>query len=41
MRTLVIGDIHGHYDELMELFDRVNFQFKTDVLVSLGDLIDF
>ncbi len=39
-RKFVIGDIHGHYDELMELFDRVNFQFKTDVLVSLGDLID-
>ncbi|MET2984068.1 metallophosphoesterase family protein [Aureibaculum conchae] len=39
-RKFVIGDIHGHYDELMELFDRVKFQFNNDILVSLGDLVD-
>ncbi len=39
-QKFVIGDIHGHYDELMELFDCVNFQFDNDVLISLGDLVD-
>lgn len=39
-RKFVIGDIHGHYYELMELFDRVSFQFNCDILISLGDLVD-
>jgi serine/threonine protein phosphatase 1 len=39
MRTIVIGDIHGCYAELIELFARVNL-LKTDFLVSLGDIVD-
>lgn len=39
-RKFVIGDIHSHYDELMELFECVNFQFDRDILISLGDLVD-
>src|SRR5258708_13078196 len=37
-RTIVVGDIHGCYDELMELLDKVGFA-KKDRLVSVGDLI--
>ena len=39
-RKFVIGDIHSHYDEMMELFEIVNFDFDNDILVSLGDLVD-
>jgi hypothetical protein len=37
-RTIVVGDIHGCYDELMELLEKVNFG-EQDHLVSVGDLI--
>ena len=37
-RTIVVGDIHGCYDELMELLDEVSFERK-DRVVSVGDLI--
>jgi len=39
-RKFVIGDIHSHYDEMMELFEKVNFDFDDDTLISLGDLVD-
>lgn len=39
-RRFVIGDIHGHFDELKELLDNVSFQFKSDLLICLGDLVD-
>jgi serine/threonine protein phosphatase 1 len=39
MRTIVIGDIHGCYAELIELFARVNL-VETDCLISLGDIVD-
>jgi hypothetical protein len=37
-RTIVVGDIHGCYDELMQLLDKVGFA-RSDRLVSVGDLI--
>ena len=37
-RTIVVGDIHGCYDELMDLLDKVNFA-KKDRVVAVGDLI--
>jgi hypothetical protein len=37
-RTIVVGDIHGCYDELMELLDEAEFERK-DRVVSVGDLI--
>lgn len=40
MRSIVIGDIHGCYKNLKELLNTVNFQEKTDRLISLGDLMD-
>jgi serine/threonine protein phosphatase 1 len=37
-RTIVVGDIHGCYDELMELLDQANLE-RRDRVVSVGDLI--
>jgi hypothetical protein len=37
-RTIVVGDIHGCYDELVELVDQANLGPK-DRIVSVGDLI--
>jgi hypothetical protein len=37
-RTIVVGDIHGCYDELMELLAKVNFG-PGDRVVAVGDLI--
>jgi serine/threonine protein phosphatase 1 len=39
-RKFVIGDIHSHYEEMMELLEIVNFDFDNDTLISLGDLVD-
>ncbi len=37
-RTIVIGDIHGCYDELMALLEKVDLG-ASDRVVSVGDLI--
>ncbi|MCM3871450.1 MAG: metallophosphoesterase [Pyrinomonadaceae bacterium] len=37
-RTIVVGDIHGCYDELMDLLAQLDFG-PGDRLVSVGDLI--
>lgn len=37
-RTIVVGDIHGCYDELMELVEKVGLA-EDDRVVSVGDLI--
>ena len=37
-RTIIIGDIHGCYDELCELLDRVG-PMAGDRVISVGDLI--
>ena len=37
-RTIVIGDLHGCYDELLDLLDKVSFA-SEDRLVCVGDLI--
>ncbi|HEY1546516.1 MAG TPA: metallophosphoesterase family protein [Kofleriaceae bacterium] len=39
MRTLVIGDIHGCYRELLDLLD-VAAVAADDIVVSVGDLVD-
>lgn len=39
MRTFVIGDIHGCYDELMALIAKVGLS-DTDRLIALGDIVD-
>ncbi len=42
-RTIVIGDIHGCYDELVNLIERLKsdkkYNRKRDTLVFLGDYI--
>lgn len=37
-RTIVVGDLHGCYDELMELLEKAEFS-DDDRLVCVGDLI--
>lgn len=39
-RFIVIGDVHGCYDELMELLGKLKYRPGIDVLVFCGDLID-
>jgi len=39
MRTFIIGDIHGCYDELMQLLRQINIQ-PEDLLISVGDIVD-
>ena len=44
MRTIVIGDIHGCYNELRQLIDNLVsdglYEVGTDRLIFLGDYID-
>ncbi len=39
MQTLVIGDIHGCYDELQALLDKTGLT-EGDAIVSVGDCVD-
>ncbi len=38
-RRIMIGDVHGHYSALLDLFDLLAVQ-ETDQIYFLGDLID-
>jgi len=39
MGTLVIGDIHGCYQELQQLLDKAALT-SADTIVALGDIVD-
>jgi serine/threonine protein phosphatase 1 len=39
-RIYAIGDIHGSYDKLRALMDRIDIRWSRDRLVFLGDYID-
>ena len=39
-RTFVIGDIHGSYKALMDVFKKSKFDYEKDTLISLGDVVD-
>lgn len=39
MKTFVIGDIHGCYDELLALLEQMNVQ-EHDRIISVGDIVD-
>jgi len=39
-RDFIVGDIHGHYDELMGQLELIDFDFENDRLFSVGDSID-
>jgi serine/threonine protein phosphatase 1 len=38
-RTIVIGDIHGCYDEMIELINQIGVT-DDDMILSLGDIVD-
>ena len=40
MKKYVIGDIHSSYKALIQVFERSKFDFKTDKVIFLGDLVD-
>src|SRR5690606_3151639 len=39
MRTFIIGDIHGCYEELMALMAKVKLS-DEDRIIALGDIVD-
>ena len=39
-RILAVGDIHGMYEKLINLMEKVQFNPKEDLLIFLGDYID-
>lgn len=39
-RTLLVGDIHGHFTRLQKALDAVGFDPTKDRLIATGDLID-
>jgi serine/threonine protein phosphatase 1 len=40
MRTLVISDIHGCYEQFIELLQLIRYTPREDQLIILGDLVD-
>lgn len=39
-RDFVVGDIHGCYDQLMNLLKEIKFNFAKDRMFAVGDLVD-
>jgi len=39
-RLFVVGDLHGCYLEFMQQLKKVEFDFKKDLIISVGDLVD-
>lgn len=39
-RVFVVGDIHGEFQLLEQELNKLDFNFKQDVLLSVGDLVD-
>ena len=39
-RIYAVGDIHGCYDKLLALMEKMDIDFESDSLVFLGDYID-
>lgn len=40
VNVYVVGDIHGAYSLLMEKLKEIKFNFNSDLLISVGDLVD-
>ena len=39
-RLVVLSDVHGFYDEMIEALNNANFNPETDLLISCGDTMD-
>ena len=39
-RIYAIGDIHGRFDKLMALLEKIDIDFESDTVVFLGDYVD-
>ncbi|MDR3008656.1 MAG: metallophosphoesterase [Sphingobacterium sp.] len=39
-KVFVMGDIHGAYQALIKCLVRSNFNYETDTLIQLGDVVD-
>jgi len=39
-RHLIVGDLHGRYDQLIQLLDKANYDPAKDLVYSVGDMID-
>lgn len=40
MKKFVIGDIHGRYKALIDVFNKSGFDYDNDELIILGDVVD-
>ncbi|WP_029201685.1 metallophosphoesterase [Oribacterium sp. NK2B42] len=40
MKKVIIGDVHGCYEELLSLLDQLKINLSVDKLIFVGDLID-
>jgi serine/threonine protein phosphatase 1 len=40
MKKFVIGDIHGNLRGMKQALERSGFNYDTDILISLGDVVD-
>jgi len=40
MGKFVMGDVHGAYKAMLQCFDRASFDYETDELIQLGDVVD-
>lgn len=39
-RVIIIGDVHGCYEEMQLLLDRCSFHEDRDILIFVGDLVN-
>ena len=39
-KIFAIGDIHGSFDQLQGLMEKIQIDYATDTLVFIGDYID-
>jgi serine/threonine protein phosphatase 1 len=40
MKTWILGDIHGRFTALMQVMERSRFDYNSDKLIFLGDVVD-
>ena len=40
MSTYVIGDVHGCFDQLISLLDKIDYNRQQDKIILTGDLVN-